>query len=90
VSADYAVDAAARAYEEMCESLGVNAVAEEKIILSIGRELLPPCAIAVLDKTAPASVEYYAWLTQVAQEVEDDDACPPTEPTGGAQCPQDR
>ncbi len=41
---------------------------EEYAILSVGREFLPPCAFAVLDdKSAPATAEYYDFLSEETQ-----------------------
>ena len=65
------LDQAAREFGELCSSLGTTAVAEESAILSIGREFLPACAIAVLDKSGPATVEYYEWLTEQTQDAQD-------------------
>ena len=57
------VTSARRAYCDYCLSLGTTAMAEENAALSIGREFLPTCALAVLDDSDAATVEYYQWLT---------------------------
>ena len=59
------VTSARRAYCDYCLSLGTTAMAEENAALSIGREFLPTCALAVLDDSDAATVEYYQWLTSV-------------------------
>ena len=58
-----AVTSARRAYCDYCLSLGTTAIDEENAALSVGREFLPPCALAVLDDRDAATVEYYQWLT---------------------------
>jgi hypothetical protein len=68
--------AARRAYAALCAELGTDPIAEENAILSIGRGLLPPCALAVLDadqgdKSAAATVEYYDFLTEQTQAAQD-------------------
>ena len=65
------VEAARREYVTFCANLGTDAVSEENAILSIGRESLPPCAIAVLDDRESATVEYYEWLTKQTQTAQD-------------------
>ena len=57
------VTSARRAYCDYCLSLGTTAIDEENAALSVGREFLPPCALAVLDDRDAATVEYYQWLT---------------------------
>ena len=66
-----AVDIARAAYAALCAELGTDPIAEENAILSIGRGLLPPCALAVLDKTGPATVEYFDFLTETTQAAQD-------------------
>lgn len=51
--------------EEWIEAAGgtSEAIRAENAALSIGRELLPPCALAVLaDNGAEPAPEYWAWL----------------------------
>ncbi len=50
------------AYAVLCDAIGTDVTAEENAILSIGREFLPPSALAVLDG-GPATVEYFEFLT---------------------------
>lgn len=60
-------------YDAICRSYGTSAADEESAILSIGREFLPPCAIAVLDGGEPTA-EYWQWMmgqTQTAQDEHD-------------------
>jgi hypothetical protein len=52
------------AFVNACKAAGTDPIVEENAILSIGREFLPACAIAVLDKTGETSGEYWAWLTK--------------------------
>jgi len=68
---DAPLDAARAEYAALCESLGTDQVAEENALLSIGREHLPPCAIAVLEDRDAATVEYYDWLTSETQAAQD-------------------
>jgi hypothetical protein len=42
---------------------GTDAIAFENQALSIGREFLPPCALAVLDG-AEGTSEYWDWLCE--------------------------
>jgi hypothetical protein len=60
-------DEAEAEFVKLCRELGTTAVAEETAILRIGREFLPPCALAVLDKSGPATGEYWEWLTEQTQ-----------------------
>jgi len=50
------------AFVTYCTDIGSHHVPEEHSILNIGREYLPAFAIAVLDKTAEPTAEYYDWL----------------------------
>ena len=57
----------------LADAVGSDPIAEETAILSIGREFLPPCAIAVLDGGEPTT-EYWAFLqseTERAQREHD-------------------
>ncbi len=45
-----------------CHDRGTHHVRAEDEVLSVGREYLPAFAIAVLDKTAEPTAEYYDWL----------------------------
>jgi hypothetical protein len=47
------------------------AMAFETHVLGIGREFLPECALAVRDNQDAATVEYYAWLLEQANEAHD-------------------
>lgn len=50
------------AFVAYCKEIGSFPTDEEEAILNCGREFLPPFAVAVLDKTAEPSAEYYGWL----------------------------
>jgi len=50
------------AFVAHCAYIGSHHLVEEGAILHGGREYLPACAIAVLDKTAGPTAEYYDWL----------------------------
>jgi hypothetical protein len=72
-----ASQAARAAYDDICEEAGSTVVAEENAALSIGREFLPPFALAVLDKrelTAHEEIEYYEWLTDGVQMAIDENS----------------
>lgn len=56
------------------------AIAFENATLSIGREHLPPCALAVLDG-GEGTPEYWAWL---AGAIDSSDAASDAEPAAGA------
>jgi len=61
------------AYAAYCNEIGTDIVAEENAILSVGREFLPPHAVAVLDG-GEATEEYWTWLhnqTHTAQQEHD-------------------
>lgn len=49
----------------VCAKIPADPVNEERRILSIGREFLPPCAIVVLDG-GEATAEYWEWLCEQA------------------------
>ena len=51
------------------EEVGSYAEAEETAILSVGREFLPPCAIAVLDGSEPTT-EYWAFLQSETEKAQ--------------------
>ncbi|HEY5021796.1 MAG TPA: hypothetical protein VII30_04825 [Gemmatimonadaceae bacterium] len=53
-----------------CEEFGFNPLTEESALLSIGREFLPPSALAVLDG-GEATADYYGWLTEQVNRYED-------------------
>lgn len=55
----------------LAESFGSTGVDEENVILSVGREFLPACALAVLADRDAATVEYYEWLTEETQAARD-------------------
>lgn len=65
-----AIDTARNAYRAYCTEIGSDPIAEENAILSIGRDLLPPCAVAVLDDRNADSVEYYEFLTEQTSEAQ--------------------
>lgn len=65
-----AIESARLAYNALCESIGSDPIAEVSAILSIGREFLPPCAIAVLDDRDAATVEYYEFLTAETEKAQ--------------------
>ena len=58
-------------YAAYCTEIGTDAVTEENAILSVGREFLPACALAVLDGDK-ATVEYYEWLEEQTRQAQDD------------------
>ncbi len=58
-------------YAAYCTEIGTDAVTEENAILSIGREFLPACALAVLDGYG-ATVEYYEWLMGQTRQAQDE------------------
>jgi hypothetical protein len=68
VSAVPTVQEARARFVALAESIGSTALDEETAILSVGREFLPPCALAVLDDSDAATVEYYEWLTEQTRE----------------------
>ena len=53
----------------MADAVGSYAEAEETAILSVGREFLPPCAIAVLDGGEPTT-EYWAFLQSETEKAQ--------------------
>lgn len=68
-----AVELARIEFVDFAEECGSTADAEVGALLSIGREFLPPAALAVLDGGSP-TVEYYEWLldqTKTAQAEND-------------------
>lgn len=70
---DAAAAEARAVFVAYCREIGSDEVAEENAILSVGREFLPPCAIAVLDG-ADGTAEYFEWLhaqTHEAQQQHD-------------------
>ena len=66
------IESARTAYAVLCASFGTDVTAEENAILSVGREFLPPCALAVLADRDAATVEYYEWLTMQTQQAQDE------------------
>lgn len=58
--------------ESFIEAAGgqAEAIAAENAALSIGREFLPPFALAVLDKESEGSPEYWAWLIESVEQQE--------------------
>jgi hypothetical protein len=71
-----AIESARLKFVCLCKEVGSDSISEENAILSVGREFLPPCAIAVLDNRNASSVEYYEWLssqTMAAQDQHDRD-----------------
>jgi hypothetical protein len=55
-------------FASFCAQIGSTDVDEENAILSVGREHLPPCAIAVIEDRDAATEQYYEWLlSQTAQ-----------------------
>jgi hypothetical protein len=67
------IEAKAHFYEVAYEC-GSDPVTEENAILSIGQDLLPPCALAVLADRDADSVEYWEFLaeqTEIAQAEHD-------------------
>ena len=58
-----AIVKARAAFRATAEECGSDAVSEEQAILSVGREFLPPCALAMLDD-GTESAAYYEWLTE--------------------------
>ncbi len=61
-----AVELARIEFVDFAEECGSNEAAEVTAILSVGREFLPPEALAVLDGGSP-TVEYYEWLLEQVQ-----------------------
>ncbi len=59
------------AFVAYTESIGSTCEAEESAILSVGRELLPPCAIAVLDG-GEGTEEYYAFLQSQTEQAQNE------------------
>ncbi len=69
-----ATEAARIKFFEAAHACGSNPVSEENAILSVGNEFLPACAIAVRDKTAEPTAEYWDFLrsqTETAQAEHD-------------------
>ena len=64
-------DAARLSFVAMAEEVGSYAEAEETAILSVGREFLPPCALAVLDGGEPTA-EYWAFLQSETEKAQDE------------------
>lgn len=67
-------EAARLAFAEACKVAGSDTITEENAALSVAREFLPPFALAVLDKTAEPTAEYWEWLqvsTETAQAEHD-------------------
>lgn len=58
-------------YAALCESIGTTAMVEETAILSIGRDLLPACAVVVLDGGEPTE-EYWDFLAAQTQRAQDE------------------
>jgi hypothetical protein len=56
-----------QAFAECARAIGLDPIAEEDAILSVGREFLPACALAVLDGSEPTE-EYWAFM--IAQTTE--------------------
>ena len=65
------IEKARTEYSELCRTFGTDKIDEENAILSVGREFLPACAIAVLDG-GEATVEYYEWLTLQTQSAQNE------------------
>lgn len=65
-----AIEACA-AFIEACDAAGSNPIAQENAVLSVGREFLPPHALAVLDGGI-ATEEYWVWLRGQTTERERD------------------
>jgi hypothetical protein len=60
-------------FVDLVRSIGSDPIAEEQAILSIAREFLPACALAVIDGAEPTE-DYWAFLisqTEQAQEEHD-------------------
>lgn len=57
-------------FAAICQDCGTDPVTEENAVLSIGREFLPPCALAVLDDRDAATVEYYEWLCEQTRDAQ--------------------
>lgn len=57
------------AWLDVVEECGSDPVSEEQSILSIGRDLLPPCAVVVLDGGEPTA-DYYEWLQSQTEEAQ--------------------
>jgi len=66
------LETARATFYALCSDLGTTPVAEENAILSVGREFLPPCAIAVLNDRDAATVEYFEWLSAETQTAQDE------------------
>lgn len=49
-------------FVDACRAHGTNGTEFENAALSIGREFLPACALAVLDDDGQPSSDYWAWL----------------------------
>ena len=56
-------------FRAAAEECGSDAVSEEQAILSVGREFLPPCALAMLDD-GTESAAYYEWLTEQVEKAQ--------------------
>jgi hypothetical protein len=66
------LESARHAYAELCRDFGTDPIVEEQAILAIGREHLPPCAVAVLDNPDAVTEEYYDFLTAQTQAAQDE------------------
>ena len=60
-------------YATYCAEIGTTVEAEQTALLSIGREFLPPVALAVLDGAEPTD-DFWSWCrsqTEAAQDEHD-------------------
>lgn len=61
--------AARAAYAAVCLDIGTTIEDETNSILSIGRDLLPPCAVAVLDGGEPTE-EYWQFCQEQTEKAQ--------------------
>lgn len=64
------IEAARQKFFSTCVDCGTDPIVEENAMLNVGREYLPAHAVAVLDKTAEPTAEYWDWLREGTEQAQ--------------------